>query len=75
MKVTETPAGTLADGARRPGEQRRAAGMAPFGGSVDVHTPVRLVTPGQKALYEVCLERAAALEGLPSQPEPAGGSR
>jgi hypothetical protein len=75
MKVTETPAGTLADRSARPGEQHRAAGIAPFGGSAGVHAPVPLVTPGQKAPYEACLERAAALEGLPFQPEPAGGSR
>ncbi len=75
MKATETPAGTLADRARRLGEQHGAAGIAPFGDAVDVHTPVPLVTPEQKALYEACLKRAAALEGLPFQPEPAGGSR
>jgi hypothetical protein len=75
MKVTETPAGALADRGRRLGEQHRAAGIAPFGDAVGVHAPVPLVTPGRKALCEACLKRAAALEGVPFQPEPAGGSR
>jgi hypothetical protein len=74
MKVTDTPAGTLADRARRLG-RHRAAGIAPFGDAVDVRTPVPLVTPEQKPRYEACLKRAAALEGLLFQPEPAGGSR
>lgn len=75
MKVTETPAGALADRARRRGEQHRAAGIASSGDAVAVRTPVPLVTPGQKALYQACLTLAAALGGLPFRPEPAGGPR
>jgi hypothetical protein len=75
MKVTEIPAGTLADRSARLGEQHRAAGIAPFGGAIGVRTPVPLVTPGQKAPCEACLKRAAALEGLPFQPEPAVPAR
>jgi hypothetical protein len=74
MKVTEAPAGTLADRAHDLGKQHRA-GIAPFGNADDVHAPVSLVTPEKKALYEACLERGGALEGLPSLPGPARGSR